>query len=327
MNVLVTGVSGFVGGATAAHLARANLSATVRGAVRGSRATGLWFGENIAVGDLGVETDWTRALGQMDAVVHSAARVHMMRDTAADPLAEFRRVNVAATLNLARQAARAGVRRMVFISSVKVNGGYSEKDRPYTAEDPPAPNDPYGISKLEAERGLLACARETGMEVVILRPVLVYGPGVKANFLSMMRWLQRGIPLPLGAIHNQRSLVALDNLVDLIATALRHPAAVNQVFMASDGDDLSTTELIRRTAVAMGVRARLMPVPEALIWSAARLSGRTEVARRLCGSLQVDIRKTRALLGWSPPVSVETALQRTVEHFLSQPSIAGQTCT
>jgi nucleoside-diphosphate-sugar epimerase len=178
--------------------------------------------------------------------------------------------------------------------------------------------DPYGISKHEAELGLRKIAEETGLEVVIIRPVLVYGPGVKANFLSMMQWLYKGIPLPLGAIHNKRSLVAIDNLVDLIVTCIDHPAAANQAFLVSDGDDLSTTELLRRTAKAMGVSARLIPVPAAVLSTAASILGKKDLAQRLCGSLQVDISKTRELLGWSPPVTVNDALKKTAQHFLEE---------
>ncbi len=206
--------------------------------------------------------------------------------------------------------------RFVFISTIKVNGEGTPLGQPYTADDVPAPVDPYGVSKHEAELGLMRLAEETGMEVVIIRPVLVYGPGVKANFLSMMRWLHKGIPLPLGAIHNQRSLVALDNLVDLIVTCLHHPAAANQTFLVSDGEDLSTTALLRRTAAALGRPARLIPVPVRVLRTAAHLLGKADFAQRLYGSLQVDISKTRELLGWSPPVSVDDALHKTARHFL-----------
>ena len=249
-------------------------------------------------------------------VIHAAARVHVMSESSADPLAEFRKVNVDGTLNLARQAVAAGVRRFIFVSSIKVNGEGTEPGKPYKADDAPAPVDPYGISKLEAEHGLLALAAETGMEVVIIRPVLVYGPGVKANFRSMMNWLNKGIPLPLGSIRNKRSLVALDNLVDLIVTCIEHPAAANQVFLVSDGEDLSTTELLRRMGAALGKPARLLPLPGAWLNGAACLLGKGAIAQRLCGSLQVDIEKTRRLLGWTPPVTVDEALRKTARHFL-----------
>ncbi len=238
-----------------------------------------------------------------------------MDDQAKDPLAEFRAVNVAGTLNLARQAVSAGVKRFVFISSIKVNGEGTASGKPYTADDTPMPVDPYGISKLEAEQGLQALSQETGMEVVIIRPVLVYGPGVKANFRSMMSWLRKGIPLPLGATGNKRSLVAVDNLVDLIATCIDHPAAANQTFLVSDGEDLSTTQLLQRMGKALGRPARLLPVPASLLQAGAAMLGKRAIAQRLCGSLQVDIGKTRELLGWAPPVSVDDALRKTARAF------------
>lgn len=315
--ILVTGATGFIGNAVLAR-ASSDPMLQLRAAVR-SQLWNLPAGvEPVLVGDLAPDTDWAQALSGVDVIVHTAARVHVMRDSAADPLAEFRRTNVAGTLNLARQAVDAGVRRFVFISSIKVNGEQTLPGRPYTASDLPAPVDSYGISKYEAEHGLLQLARETGMEVVIIRPVLVYGPGVKANFLSMMRWLHKGIPLPLGAIHNRRSLVALDNLVDLIVTCIRHHAAANQTLLAADGEDLSTTMLLRRTAVALGRPARLIPVPALVLRTAARWLGKADFVQRLCGSLQVDISKTQQLLNWVPPVSVDHALGETATHFLKK---------
>lgn len=272
----------------------------------------------VAVGDIDPHTDWRGALAGVDCVVHLAARVHVMHERAADPLAEFRKVNVDGSLALARQAVAAGVRRFIFVSSIKVNGEGTAPGRPFAADDALAPADAYGISKLEAERSLLALAAEAGMQMVIIRPVLVYGPGVKANFRSMMSWLSKGVPLPLGAIHNRRSLVALDNLVDLILTCMNHLAAAGQVFLVSDGEDLSTTELLRRMGAALGRPARLLPVPAAWLDGAARLLGKGAVAQRLCGSLQVDIEKTRRLLDWTPPVTVDAALRETARHFLAQ---------
>jgi nucleoside-diphosphate-sugar epimerase len=269
--------------------------------------------EQVIVGSLAVDTVWREALEGMDAVVHVAARVHVMADTAADPLAEFRRVNVAGTLNLACQAALAGVKRFVFLSSIKVNGECTQSGRPFCADDKPGAQDPYAISKLEGELGLMEIAANTGMEVTIIRPPLVYGPGVRANFLSMMQCLQRGIPLPLGAIRNKRSLVALDNLVDLIITCLGHPAAANQVFLAGDGEDLSTTELLRRMGLALGKSVRLVPIPHSWLKVGATLLGRRDLAQRLCGSLQLDISKARVLLGWKPPISVDEGLRRAAQ--------------
>lgn len=312
--ILVTGATGFVGSALMASLSLGNVA--VRAAVR-SRECRIFEGVNVTrVGDLCPDTDWFDALNGVSVVVHAAARVHVMADRAADPLSEFRRVNTDCTLNFARQAASTGVKRFIFLSSIKVNGEQTQVGQRYTPSDTPKPADPYGISKCEAEEGLRRIAEETGMEVVIIRPVLVYGPGVKGNFLSMMRWLHKGIPLPLGAIHNLRSLVSLDNLVDLIVTCLQHPAAANQTFLVSDGEDLSTTELLKRTASAMGIKARLIPVPASIILSVGRLVGKHEIAQRLCSSLQVDISKTQELLGWTPPVTVDRALKKTVEYFL-----------
>ena len=275
----------------------------------------------VEVGDLEANTDWSVALIGVSSVVHAAARVHMMKDQSADPLAEFRRVNVAGTLNLAQQAAAAGVKRFVFISSIKVNGELTQIGQPFTEKDRAAPVDAYGISKFEAEVGLRRIAKETGMEVVIIRPVLVYGPGVKGNFLSMLDWVHKGIPLPFGAIANARSFVSLDNLVDLIITCLHHPAAANQTFLVSDGEDISTTQLLQYTASAMGVSSRLMPVPALMIQVAAKLLGKGEVAQRLCGNLQVDISKARQLLGWAPLISVKEGLRRVVKDYLQSGSV------
>jgi len=307
--VLVTGANGFVGQRLGDCLDRSNWE--VIRAVREATNT-----DDVSVGDIGVSTDWSRALAGVDAVVHLAARAHVMRDAAADPLEEYRRVNVAGSLNLARQAAAAGVRRFVYLSSTKVNGESTEPGSPFTADGRAAPEDAYGKSKQEAEQDLRALAATTGMEVVIIRPPLVYGPGVKANFLAMLRWLYRGIPLPLGAIHNKRSLVGLDNLVDLIVTCLAHPAAANQTFLVSDGEDLSTADLLRRAAAALGCTARLLPVPPTWLEVGASLIGKRAVAQRLVGSLQVDMAKTCGLLGWAPPVTVDQELRRTAEYFL-----------
>lgn len=305
--VLVTGASGFVGGKLMKRLI-VQPTVAVLGAVRTKPvddSSGL-----IAVSEIDGDTNWFEALQNQRVVVHAAARVHIMDDIAADPLTEFRRVNVAGTLNLARQAATAGVKRFIFISTIKVNGEQTNVGSAFQASDTPAPEDPYGISKLEAEQGLLQLAQETGMEVVIIRPPLVYGPGVKGNFASMIKLVAKGLPLPLGGIHNKRSLVALDNLVDLIITCIDHPAAANQVFLAGDGEDLSTTELLRGVGKAMGKPARLIPVPAGLLMAGATVLGKKAVAQRLLGSLQVDISKARDLLGWEPPVSVEEGLRR-----------------
>jgi nucleoside-diphosphate-sugar epimerase len=274
--------------------------------------------EAVAIGSLSSDTDWTVALKNVEQVVHLAARVLVMNDKSPDPLAEFRRVNVEGTAALARQASVAGVRRFIFLSSAKVNGELTEAGHPFAADDAPAPEDSYGVSKYEAEQLLRQIAAETGMEVVIIRPPLVYGPGVKANFESMMRWLARGVPLPLAAVtNNRRSLVALDNLVGLIVTCLNHPAAANQTFLVSDGEDLSTAQLLKRMGAAMGNPARLFYVPPALLRLGATVLNKPGFYQRLCGTLQLDIVKTRQLLGWTPPVSVDQGLSRAAEGFRS----------
>ena len=309
MRILITGATGWVGGAlmralreqghdiVAAIRLSANLSSVKTVQMTAINGTQSW-------------PDW---LSDRQVVLHCAARVHVMADKSKNPIEEYRRTNVFGTLSLARQAAGAGVRRFVFISSIKVNGEATALGRPFFADDIAAPLDPYGISKMEAEQGLRDIATTTGMEVVIIRPPLVYGPGVKANFQSLMRWLARGVPLPLGSINNRRSLVALDNLVDLITTCISHPAAANQTFLVSDDEDLSTTQLLQRMGQVIGRPAQLIPVPPALLKVGARLVGKPELAQRLCGSLQVDISKPRQLLGWNPPISVDEGLHRAAE--------------
>lgn len=312
--LLLTGATGFVGSAVVARL-MSEAQDDVVGALLSS-AEHLPAGVARAeVGDIGAGADWPAHLEGVRTIIHCAARVHVMRDDASDPLAAFRRVNVEGTLGLARAAVAAGVQRLVFISSIKVNGEATRPGRPFTADDVPAPADPYAVSKLEAEQGLRALAAGTGLEVVVVRPPLVYGPGVKANFASMIRWIDRGVPLPLGAIRNERSLVALDNLVDLLVTCARHPAAAGQTFLVSDGRDLSTTELLRAVAAALGRPARLLPVPAAALVAGARLVGKAAVAQRLCGSLHVDITKTREVLGWRPPVTIDEGLARAVASY------------
>jgi UDP-4-keto-D-QuiNAc 4-reductase len=309
----ITGATGFVGSAVLERLA-AQAGVEIRALVR--RVGVKLPGNTVAVQvgeDFLLEGD--QPLEGVDVLVHCAARVHIMSDASSDPLSEYRSVNVAGTLKLAESAARSGVKRFIFISSIKVNGEGTVPGKPYTADDMPAPVDAYGISKMEAEQRLMLLGNATGMEIVIIRPVLVYGPGVKANFRSMMSWLNKGVPLPLGAIPNQRSLVALDNLVDLVVTCLDHAAAANQTFLVSDDDDMSTTELLKRMGEALQTPVRLIPVPAWLLLRGAALLGRKDVARRLCGSLQVDISKTRSLLGWTPPLTVAQALSKTARSF------------
>jgi nucleoside-diphosphate-sugar epimerase len=307
--VLVTGASGFVGAALVRRL-KAD-SYPVYSAIR----TTISAPNVRQAPNLSTSANWRPLLHRINVVVHTAARVHTMNDNAKNPLAVFRDVNVAGTLTLARQAAEAGVRRFVFISSIKVNGEITAPGTAFSTNDIPLPIDPYGISKAEAEAGLRQIASETGMQLVIIRPPLVYGPGVKANFQSMMRWLQRGIPLPFGGIQNKRSLVALDNLVDLITICIDHPAASNQTFLAADGDDMSTPELLHRAAVALNTTAKLFFVPMSVLTCAAHLVGRPAIAQRLCSSLQVDISSARSLLGWQPPLTVDEGLRQTAQSF------------
>jgi nucleoside-diphosphate-sugar epimerase len=311
--ILVTGATGLVGGALLmrldADLARKGVVAAVRHKAASLPKEVL----QVQVGDLLHTTYWGLALQGVDAIVHCAARVHVMQGDETGDTQTYHEVNVNGTVNLARQAAQAGVRRFVFVSSIKVNGEATQPSKPFTADDVPLPLDPYGVSKLEAEKGLRAIEAQTGMEVVIVRPPLVYGPGVKANFAFMMRWVARGIPLPLGSINNSRSMVALGNLVDLLVICLEHPSAAGQTFLVSDGEDVSTTQLLRRTAKAMGQNALLLPVPAFVLKWGAEMLGKRDIVQRLCGSLQVDITKTRNLLGWNPPLTLDQGLKQAVE--------------
>lgn len=314
--IAITGGAGFVG------------SALVHALLEGGRDVVVLLRQEAVIpgADISVVGDLEQASSQSiiellrgrEVLVHLAARVHVMRETSeVSARREYFRVNVDATRQLASHAVQAGVKRFVFISSIKVNGELSEPGHPFTADDRPMPVDPYGESKREAEDALRQLSAETGLEVTIIRPPLVYGPGVKANFLRMMRGVYRGVPWPLGAVSNRRSLVALDNLVDLIITCIDHPAAANQTFLVSDGEDLSTPELLQRVGVALGRPARLVAVPPSLLQAGASMLGKRAVAQRLLASLQVDISKTRALLGWTPPLAVDDALRKTAARFLA----------
>ena len=322
MQVLVTGADGFVGKALVQRLACQSGCSTLAG-LRSLPLSGMFCDglpdtvQCVELGDLAGAELSPGLFAGIDVIVHCAARVHMMNERDADPLAAFLAVNLNGTLNLARAAVQAGVKRFVFLSSIKVHGEGTLCGKPFTDDAALCPVDPYAISKMEAEKALMALAVETGLEVVIVRPPLVYGPGVKANFLSMLKWLHRGIPLPFGAIRNSRSLVALDNLVDFLMVCLDHPNAAGQAFLVSDGDDLSTAELLRRLSTALGKPARLIPVPPALLQGAGFLFGKRAVMERVCGSLQVDISKARVVLGWTPPVSVDNALASTAAAFVA----------
>lgn len=302
--ILVTGASGFVG----RHLCRDldNRQIAFRPAARSSSQG------HFAVGTIDPTTDWSAALAGIRIVVHLAARVHVMNETQADPLASFRAMNVEATINLARQAAHAGATRFVFVSSIKVNGEHTLPGQHFSANDAPAPQDPYGISKAEAEKALLELGKETGMEIAIIRPPLIYGKGVGANFHLLQRWAGSGIPSPFGMCRNRRSLVFVGNLIDLIIRACEHPSAANQIFLASDGNDLSTQELFSLLARAQGRAGVNIPVPEWILRSTAQCLGKKKYTDRLLNSLQLDIAKTRDLLSWDPPFSVEAGIRATV---------------
>lgn len=302
--IFVTGVNGFIARKIYSQLS-SNQNFKVVGAIR-YKNTKLNSGF-LECGNINADTDWSNLITDCDVVIHSAGLAHVNQD-AIDSFKAFQAVNVDGTLNLARQAVAAGVQRFIFISSIGVNG--NNNLIPFTADDTPHPKGWYAESKCAAESGLIQLAKESGMEVVIIRPPLVYGPNAPGNFGRLVRVVAKGIPLPLGAIHNKRSLVALDNLVDLIITCIDHPAAANQVFLAGDGEDISTSDLLRGIAVAMGKPSRLLSVSESWLRFGAKLLGKKEIADRLLGSLQVDISKTRDMLGWSPPISVEEGLRR-----------------
>jgi len=300
--ILLTGATGFIGEAVLKQLPAEQV--VVFGRTPPAQPVAAFHS-----GDINASTGYEAALENVDLVIHAAARVHVMDDKVADPLEAFRQVNTHGTLNLATQAAKAGVKRFIFISSVKVNGESSQGEA-FRFDDTLAPEDAYGQSKAEAEAGLLQLAKETGMDIVIIRPPLVYGPGVKANFASILKLAKKNLPLPFGAIHNKRSMVALGNLVDLILLCIKHPAAANQVFMVSDDNDLSTTELLTLLTQAAGKKPRLLAVPQKYIVALASFVGKKAVADRLCGSLQVDIEHTRTTLQWQPPLSVEEGIRR-----------------
>ena len=323
--VLVTGANGFIGNQLCTHLAGQGreVIATVRpsSSPLGTKGAVPW--RTAQINDLCDERRWSELLPGVDTVIHLAARVHVMNDRAADPLAEFRKVNVAGTKALAVQAQRAGVRRFVYLSSIKVNGE-ATKGKEFRADDLPGYLDPYGQSKWEAEQALREIATASGLEWVIVRPTLVYGPGVRGNFLSLLRMVDRGLPLPLGGSRNRRSLVSVYNLVDLLANVIDHPAAPGNTFLVKDAEDLSTSELVNRIGKAMHKRVRMLAVPPALLVLSARLLGQKKIAQRLLDSLVVNTEKTAEVLGWNAPMSLDCAMEKTCCWFQQVTSFAGR---
>lgn len=313
--ILVTGATGFIGKEVVKSLLAEDNSQTVSIAIR--KNINYWDERVLihTIKNLEPDLDWSSALRGVTTLVHCAARVHIMSDKSNNPLEDYRHVNVKGTINLARQAIQAGVKRFIFISSIKVNGENTNLGAPFTADDKPAPIDAYGISKYEAEKSLIEIASSSNMDLVIIRPTLVYGPGVKANFLSMINWVNSGIPLPLGSINNRRSLVSLDNLVHFILVCCSHPKAANQIFLVSDNEDISTTDLLKRIYRIAGKPNRLIPISPKLIKIIANIFGRKDIAERLCSNLQVDIKKSCLLLAWKPPYSVDESIKKVIESL------------
>lgn len=316
--ILLTGYTGFIG-SNILDLCKER-SDSIKCLGRRKPLFGIFY-----QGELSSSSEYRDALDGVDVIIHCAARVHVMNDSSIDPLTEFREVNSFATLNLAKQAIAAGVKRFIFVSSIKVNGESTQSGKPFTASDERSPEDFYGKSKSEAEEQLLQFAKETGLEVVIVRPTLVYGPGVKANFASLMNLVSKGIPLPFGCVtNNKRSLVSVDNLVDLIVTCIEHPKAANQVFLVSDDHDVSTSEMVRQMALSLGKSTWQLPVPKWCYKLAGKVLGKQDVVDRLLGSLQVDITHTKQTLGWTPPQTLEEGFKKTAEAFLQSKKNSGK---
>lgn len=313
MHILVTGAKGFVGSAVFEQL-RKDPSTTVVGAVRSISASDTDSVQLKSVGDIGAETNWSEALENVDTVVHLAARAHVLNDLSADPMAEFRHVNVEGALALATQALEAGVKRFIFISSIGVNGSVTESC-PFTEMSTPAPHADYAISKFEAEESLKALVKATSMELVIVRPPLVYAANAPGNFKRLLKLVEFGIPLPFGMIDNQRSMIALENLVDFIITCARHPAAANETFVISDTEDVSIGEMMQLLGKGMGKKILLLPAPSGLLRLAAAFFGKKGLYTQLCCSLQVDASKGRNLLDWKAPLTAAAALEQVGRKY------------
>lgn len=313
INILITGATGFVG-KKLIEKSKKNKNLNFTAVIRKDVAI-----DNVKceiISDINSSTQWDNVINNIDVIVHTAARVHVMNDTSSDPLNEFREVNTRGTIHLAKSAVQKGVKRFIFISSIKAGGESSELGKPLTENNVYVPSDSYGLSKYEAEHQLLQIAKNSEMEVVIIRPTLIYGPGVKANFETMMRWASKPIPLPFGSIDNKRSLVSIDNLISLIEVCFSHPKAKNQIFYVSDDNDLSTSDLLIKIYKSFENRTPLIPVPANIIKLLFTLVGKSDYSDRLLGSLQVDISKVKSLLNWEPPYSVEESIEKTVKHFL-----------
>ena len=311
--VLVTGANGFIGQTLCERMLAEGWQ--VRGTVRSlNQVNNLPSGvDALPVGSIGPDTEWSKVLIGIDTVVHLAARVHIMKDSSSNPFAEYRKVNVMGSERLALTAAECGVKRFIFMSSIKVNG--EENVRAYKEEDAPAPKDSYGISKMQAEKRIKQIAADSGMDLVILRPPLVFGPGVKANFLELMKIVDKGTPLPLAKVDNRRSFIYIENLVDAVLTCIKHSGSAGQTYFVSDNEDVSTPELIRKTASALKKPTRLFPFPKLLLFILGRLIGKGPAVDRLFGSLTVDISKIKQGLGWKPPFTMEHGLQKTAEWY------------
>ncbi len=312
MKVLVTGANGFVGQTLCRKLIEQGYS--VRGAVRNGLVVLPLGVDKSVVGSIGESSVWSDALRGIDVVIHLAARVHVMEERSLDPLSEFRMVNVVGTMRLATAAIESGVRRLVYVSTVKVNGEETA-DTPFSEGDTPNPQDPYAISKWEAEEVLRKISNESGLEIAILRPPLVYGPGVGGNFIRMLYWIKKGFPLPLGLVKNRRSMVYVENLADALMACAFHPKAANETFLVSDRETVATPELIRMLSKQMGGRPAIFPFPLPLLHWAGRLAGKSDELKRLTESLEIDSGKIRERLGWQPPYDISEGLARTVRWF------------